>query len=481
MIRFMAAAMSFRNSHYDHAFRERFTIVQSLNDRQAKAYIQTCHEIAIGARPHHDNPDELQLSYKTRDKRFGRGGLKQANEVMGDLIAYGEHWSKADSTTKSYGESEQLREFHDSLKFDPEEYLKCEMFYDGKSIIRLPSGIASLDVNGNKTHIPKDAVLSVAIPCEINVAAILWLQYELEAWEKHFYEGWPKPPTLQAEMAKKIAEDGHIATYAWIGTCLRSIRMLLSQSHSSSFDVGHVPSVYLQHSTGRLYIDGASLQTVPSIVRRAATEGHWEYDISNCHWTILNQIAANRCVRCDHITDYLLHKKEIREQLASDTGASVKQVKSALLALIYGAPLSRSPKVALHKTLGQAAQNAFCDHQIVKGLYSDLNDAREAAISDCKKRGGMYVNQAKKGIPQIADKRHVLAHIVQGYEAAMLYAALPLLENITVLQHDGFTCRTRQPKRLIERQIAHQTGMKVELEEEEVRRQDTGRPLTNTK
>ena len=75
--------------------------------------------------------------------------------------------------------------------------------------------------------------------------------------------------------------------------------------------------------------------------------GLYDIDIENCHYSILAQMAAAHGHQCTVINNYLDNKRQFREALAAEFGISMRQVKDALIALIYGAKFSVRAKDAL--------------------------------------------------------------------------------------------------------------------------------------
>ena len=55
---------------------------------------------------------------------------------------------------------------------------------------------------------------------------------------------------------------------------------------------GKIAHEYVMCGTGRLFAKGISLQSAPKIIKQCALPGMWEYDFSNCHFTIIKQLAG---------------------------------------------------------------------------------------------------------------------------------------------------------------------------------------------
>ena len=64
----------------------------------------------------------------------------------------------------------------------------------------------------------------------------------------------------------------------------------------------------------------------------------------------------------------------------------------------------------------------------------------------------------------------ILAHLIQGAEAAALLAAFNLHPNdIVLLQHDGFVAHRRLNAKAIELAVKEATGLALTLEEQQIR------------
>lgn len=79
-----------------------------------------------------------------------------------------------------------------------------------------------------------------------------------------------------------------------------------------------------------------------SAIKQAALAGLWEYDFSNCHFTLQAQMAARAAalVFTEAIAHYLSHKKATRQAVPAKAGITEAQAKLCLLAVMYGARAS---------------------------------------------------------------------------------------------------------------------------------------------
>jgi len=75
----------------------------------------------------------------------------------------------------------------------------------------------------------------------------------------------------------------------------------------------------------------------------AALDGHWDYDLSNAHFSILSAWAKRLGKNTPVVDDYLRNKKAFRTEIAALCDSPIDLIKECLIALLYGAPLSSNP------------------------------------------------------------------------------------------------------------------------------------------
>jgi len=83
-----------------------------------------------------------------------------------------------------------------------------------------------------------------------------------------------------------------------------------------------VPIQYQLHESGRLYAPGLNLQSCKRQVRQVALAGHWDADISACHFAIMAQMARQIGVDCPAINQYVDQKKNYKCCKLDGTSAS---------------------------------------------------------------------------------------------------------------------------------------------------------------
>jgi len=212
---------------------------------------------------------------------------------------------------------------------------------------------------------------------------------------------------------------------------------------------GHLPVLYEEVKTGRIFETNFHLQNNPRAVTKACFAGNWDYDISNCHFSILSEWARSLGLSAPVIGDYLSKKKEIRASLAAhclpelEPYESISLVKQSLLSLIYGASLNGGQASSLIRCLGVQGALKFKDHEFVIKLKREIMTLSRHIINDLPENQGFSVNcmGIKAGSK---DSKKVLSHALQGVEALILKrVALEYGEDLLLFMHDGWVSRRR--------------------------------------
>jgi hypothetical protein len=255
--------------------------------------------------------------------------------------------------------------------------------------------------------------------------------------------------------------------------CRRSLYHLLTLGKAARV-TGEVPVRYVQHGDtgGRLY-ECHHLQGITRHVRSVALQGLWDYDISNCHFTLISQLIKPFGVCVDTMTHYLSHKRECRTQLhtalASASGQAVDEsdVKSAILSLAYGASLGVSP--ALEKLFAnRAVHEAFRQNPWVKELGDELRQCREHILGEFSAAGGGYRIVNAMGFRRAFGPREVnqaFSFVVTGVEARILDSVLRRRgSDIVLCIHDGWVSTTELSISEMEADIYRDTEFEVSIE-----------------
>jgi hypothetical protein len=241
-------------------------------------------------------------------------------------------------------------------------------------------------------------------------------------------------------------------------------------------DIGqnqYLPQCYREAPSGRLYsFYHANLQNAPKPIRHALLDGQYDYDIENCHFSLLSQLAKRCGYETNAIDYYLSHKTQVRESLTSAIGfTDITPVKESLLAMIYGAKKSTYWKAAIPKYLGQERAELFYTLPIVKSIFQDIEIATTLIIEHqpVNQRGNIK-NAMGKNIHISCEPPKIMAHLLQGIEARILQIARKMFAGkISLLQHDGFTCYEKIDRKALEVAIKKELGYDVKYSEERLK------------
>lgn len=255
---------------------------------------------------------------------------------------------------------------------------------------------------------------------------------------------------------------------------------LLHIAKSTSLPGYVLPMTYAEYPSGRLYAAGEhNLQTCQREVRRAALRGCWDVDVSNCHWVLLQQMAARTGSDTPAIDAYLRDKKGMRSRVALAAGISLRDAKRVLLGLVYGMNLQASEasrRKAIIDMVGVEAAARLNKFPPLLELYNEVRRIRGGIVSYYEQRSprrGYIVNDAGNIISNTAPNENErkswdavkLSHVLQGAEAAILREVIkehgPVLK---MLAHDGWVLAIEPNQVQMETMLHARTGYRVELE-----------------
>ncbi len=229
---------------------------------------------------------------------------------------------------------------------------------------------------------------------------------------------------------------------------------------------GYLPVQYEQSDAGRLYAVGLSLQNVPREVRAAAMTGQWDYDISNAHFAILDQLAEKSGYTCTAIRDYLVNKRRIREAVSMAARIDVDDAKGCLIATVYGAGLN--PYYGeIAKEIGRPAAERLFSFEPFVAIATDARRASAAILEAAPRSRGRITNAMSLVVEISEDRKTIASHLLQGMEAVALNAIVSHHgEDISLCVHDGWCSESRLDLKEQERLIAEATGLNLKVEEE---------------
>lgn len=423
-----------RDAYISEAFRDYLRAhLAGFADEQKHVQMELTRMIkSCGTRykVHSHYPGWSFFTFETLEAKFGRGKFNSINERLG-IFQTQMDWSKVEGRTKPYKLTPHVEALRTQFFTKPPKEATRLLAENGEVRHKPPDNAI---ISKSKTKTGKLVTKSgwsvpVLSDVPVNQEKLKELQALMESELEKFSKGLPTVSHVDPTHA---------------GYVLKDIQLILHHAHNT-VSPGCVIHRYEQSASGRMYANDANLQTSQRQVRYAALHGLWDYDIENCHFSILQQMARKAGYECDTITYYLDNKPKVRRELADAFGVTANQVKKVLLMLVYGASLSEDPDAAIPEELGSVdIANAVYAHPFFNALAKDIAAARAVILKKTKVFRGGINNMAGK-IMKVKRKkeRHLLAHLLQGVESVALNAAHDLYASkIVLLQHDGFTATT---------------------------------------
>jgi len=374
------------------------------------------------------------------NEKFGRGRFAHINARL-QIFLSAPDWSKVEGYTKPYKLTDLVAGLRTKFLSSYSRRATDLLTEDGKTLRTAPKqAIESKRKTDSGALVTRSGWHGKPVLCAVPVNRMMLerLALTLEAKLYSMAYGF-QPDLLHTDPDPNYLQE-----------LLDEVRIVLHHANNTTAP-GKVLHRYTQTDSGRLYASNVNLQNAYRPVRQAALHGLYDYDIENCHYSILSQLAERHGHQCDAVMHYLDNKDQVRKSLGIEFGVKPKQVKQALLALVYGASFSEDPKRALPKILGsKETALAFYQHPTFKALGDDIAAARTAILYGPKKvevyRGRITNLRGLKMEPSKQNgERQLLAHLLQGIESMALEACHDLYgEQIVLLQHDGFTATSSQ-------------------------------------
>lgn len=424
-----------------------------------------CSAFRLGRYAHSVYEDAITYGYRARDAAFGRGHFPALNRKLG-LLDVLEHWQQGDYT-KGYRLTDEALCLMEAIP------LKTTTLVDVNGTeMRTPAQLAISERDIKENHRKGHGNLPAVVLVDID--AMLNLLEEARAWRWH-YKDERQPPQGRRLAARMAGLKDNKTRVEWLTKHLIMPLTLTSlRADTAAMPRGRMEITYTEFPSGRLYSVAGVMQTVPREIRSAAMSGYWDYDIENCHYSLMAQLATKAGIETPAIDDYLNRKREIRETLAKEFDVPLAAIKEALLALIYGAPRrahsyyknGRKVEPAFVNAVGADKAAALFNHPLFAGLHYDLSKARMPILESMPVNRKWRMNPFGKGISQTERPARQLAHIVQGAEALILDTVIQRHgPDLRLLMHDGWVSAVPLDTADLERHIETVTGFRVSLEQ----------------
>jgi hypothetical protein len=362
-------------------------------------------------RQHRQFVGALSFHHAELDKAFGRGKFKVINDRLG-IFEVSDHWDagldphSSQKYTKAYRFSDALENARRSFLIGGAPTTTKLRMMSGDVMGKLPKlAVSSKDKLGVTTTAWKHAVGLNRV--EVDLPMLRQLKFWLS--------GFRDSPMQRKDwrISVGLAEDIDLPSQVLLERYIDATAQIIEMSQTEVAGLGVCFHSYVQAASGRLYARGINLQNSPTIIKQAALVGHWEYDYSNCHFSILRQLAGQYGYECSAISDYLAKKKATRNAIAKEAAISVTDVKTCLLAILYGARATEWKENAIPEEIGVEAAARLYKVPLFIGIKDDVAGARKAILAGYKRNkiGGL-TNAFGKSIDGKVKAEKQLAHIL---------------------------------------------------------------------
>lgn len=332
----------------------------------------------------------------------------------------------------------------------------------GRRCLTAPQGIAPKKRDGSPRKVWRGVKIENRPP--VNLDALASLRANLVHLERNGWSGGD---------CASVATEGR----DYILELREETESVILMCRTNAAGVGFIAHRYVEADAGRLSARGINLQGCSGLIRRAALQGGYDLDVSNCHLTITEKLARERGVQCPDIHRYLANKEPMRKQLGRRHLLTRDEVKQCLIAVVYGASVSPDPDhSSIAALIGARRATTLCYDPDFRGIAADVRRARSAILKSWPTGKQRFHNAVGGSIPLIDPKTgeattpaQRLACIVQGEEARMLRAVVRKYgAQIVLVQHDGWTSSCPMDTAEIEALIEHETGFRVTVDQEEI-------------
>jgi len=213
---------------------------------------------------------------------------------------------------------------------------------------------------------------------------------------------------------------------------------------------GMLDQNYFRGISGRLFSRGVeSVQNMPREVRKAAFKGCWDVDFVNCHYVIAAHFTSDMA-----IGEYAHAPDLIRMMIAKDLEITIKEAKTALLMVLYGAGLSGRKGSSLSNLLGQDKAERFLAHNRVKCIIKGIEVLKQELLEDEWIFDDQDITMAQN-----------LANFLQAREGNILDTCIDLVQP-EALFFDGFICREEPDIEMLEQAVFEEHGIVIKMKKE---------------
>jgi len=129
----------------------------------------------------------------------------------------------------------------------------------------------------------------------------------------------------------------------------------------------------------RIYLQGVSLQQVKKVIRNAALKDQFQYDMNCAVFALFASVAQELTGnQYSEILNYINNRKQIREQIANETGLSIDEIKSAFTSVGFGKRAKGINNLRIILFGSKIAENIVKEFRLVSNIiYKNFKNGTE--------------------------------------------------------------------------------------------------------
>jgi predicted transcriptional regulator len=193
-----------------------------------------------------------------------------------------------------------------------------------------------------------------------------------------------------------------------------------------------------------------------------------QYDIECCAPTLILQASqqAGMDLWLAAMSEYLDHKRAVREQLAQELELDVSAVKEVINALFAGAVISRNTESDIYHILaGDVARIEFLkENEFIQQLKQDIKTCWEYLRPAMQKRTRTTAKGTERLLPVTSKQKWHLYFELERRAMDSVRTYLDLTGNRYFLEHDGWTCENPCDVDCLRIHVLNETGFDLKFE-----------------
>jgi len=406
--------------------REEFPHFKKLLSRIQMWISSLCLKAAINPMRHKRYPSAIAIPNSARKKFFPTA--KEFEDAYKGILEAGSNYSISRKECRPYWLDPYVMGMVDEhLK---QEHLKQSPLEDhnGVSLSEPGNAIRSKDASGQSRKTDGQLASSVVL---IDKDAVLKLYSDLGCSRLEVAD------STGASLQVDLELDS-------IDRTRRQCLAVVDQATVEGLPENGILQTYHEADSGRIIGDGIHLQNINRMIREAALNGQYDHDIEACHAALLLGLADQYGFKAETLSWYVDNKQAFRRYLSDEYDLDIEEVKQALTAITYGAPLSSSGFTVIGRDILHEQAGDFVNDPELKALNFEIKQIAGLVESQAPRSRCRVINVLGKGIPETEGKYTKVAHILHGLETiALMFAIEHTGGNITLLCHDGFV--TKEP------------------------------------